>query len=475
MIKRNLADIGPGDIQALVGTKTPEGRSLDFKQELPPIRQGGSQSGQARKILDTAVAFANTDGGDLVFGVAEADGRADRIVGLTGDRIDEAIRGLEDFVRSSTSPPVQIDVFEVQGLPEGPVVVARIPRSPHRPHAAREGKHSRFYKRGSRQNVLLDMHEVRELWRESEAGSGLRERKQGQECVSPACAKCGPDAALFEERLTHEFAKHAGESSRRFKEEIKKIRADFARRNIVSGGQLTQGLRAKHEATARSLEWYVTNASALAEKCCPTCRPEVFKEARQKINGSCTGATGAAEGWIREFHLRHRQGHVPIEPLLTSERTRIRAMEQSALRDLRIGELRLLTESSATTDTSPDTELPDEDAQAVLHALASASRMKGEGRAHFVHTGDMNVVFWIGSDTVETKDPEFEERAFAAFESLVTLRLARVLRYERDRPAGWKLTHAGLTLAKQLLVKQEEWWWRHDGGSLTRCMATESP
>lgn len=66
MIDRTLTDITRDDIEALVRYGRSEGRTLDFKEAFPAADHKGT-----RDFLADVTAFANTDGGDIVIGVAE--------------------------------------------------------------------------------------------------------------------------------------------------------------------------------------------------------------------------------------------------------------------------------------------------------------------------------------------------------------------------------------------------------------------
>lgn len=64
MIPRRLSDLGRDDIEQLIQESVSESRTLDYKEELP-----GNSDQQKKDFLADVSAFANTRGGDLIFGV----------------------------------------------------------------------------------------------------------------------------------------------------------------------------------------------------------------------------------------------------------------------------------------------------------------------------------------------------------------------------------------------------------------------
>lgn len=66
MILRAVNDITENDLLALISDGVAEGRSIDYKRELP-----GNSDGDKKEFLADASSFANTEGGDLVFGMLE--------------------------------------------------------------------------------------------------------------------------------------------------------------------------------------------------------------------------------------------------------------------------------------------------------------------------------------------------------------------------------------------------------------------
>lgn len=66
---KHLADVSINDLQGLIEIGPPEGRTVEYKRELPV-------DGSREKILNTMVAFANSAGGTLVIGIEADEGVA---------------------------------------------------------------------------------------------------------------------------------------------------------------------------------------------------------------------------------------------------------------------------------------------------------------------------------------------------------------------------------------------------------------
>jgi predicted HTH transcriptional regulator len=125
-----LRDARQSHLEQLVSEQAREGPHLEFKRELP----GAWTSDVKQEFLADVVAFANSGGGDLVFGIEEdGDARAAalRPSGL-GD-VDFEVRRLQDFLLNSVEPRlpgVEVHAITVSSVDaEGPIFVVRVPQS----------------------------------------------------------------------------------------------------------------------------------------------------------------------------------------------------------------------------------------------------------------------------------------------------------------------------------------------------------
>ena len=165
MIPNAISSVTASHIKDLVADGISESRELDYKTELPT-----GADGRIGFLKDVA-AFANTSGGDLVFGVDEEvdvndkrTGRASAIPGL--QNLDDAQKlRLEQWVRTGIEPRVYVQLHAVTELDNGPVLVVRVPRSLTGPHMVKD--RSQFWARGNTGNYEMDVDQLRRAFLES--------------------------------------------------------------------------------------------------------------------------------------------------------------------------------------------------------------------------------------------------------------------------------------------------------------------
>ena len=147
MLPNVISDITKSHIDALLTDGISENHELDYKRELP--------EGPDRRIgfLKDVTAFANTSGGDLVFGIEEErnsegkhTGRAARILGVKSLDDNRKIK-LEQWIRAGIEPRVYVQLCQIDGYPDGPVLVVRVQKSWVGPHMVKD--EFRFWARGA--------------------------------------------------------------------------------------------------------------------------------------------------------------------------------------------------------------------------------------------------------------------------------------------------------------------------------------
>ena len=85
-------------LSALVGNSVCESRTLEFKQDLQVATDD-----QKGEFLSDVTALANTDGGDIVFGMRAEKGVAKELVGLRNFVPDDRIGQLENLLRDGVA------------------------------------------------------------------------------------------------------------------------------------------------------------------------------------------------------------------------------------------------------------------------------------------------------------------------------------------------------------------------------------
>ncbi|HJW19327.1 MAG TPA: ATP-binding protein [Candidatus Nitrosotalea sp.] len=144
------------DIERLWTTNQTETMSLEFKQEI---------SGDNKEIAKDISAFANSEGGVIIYGITENQGRA---ILSNGIPITNNSERIQQIISSSTMPevPMEIEIINAPvttgGSPTHEFVVVKIPKSPFMIHQVTTT--SKFYVRNNtttRSHVyeLLEMKE----------------------------------------------------------------------------------------------------------------------------------------------------------------------------------------------------------------------------------------------------------------------------------------------------------------------------
>ncbi|HET9281374.1 MAG TPA: ATP-binding protein [Candidatus Angelobacter sp.] len=179
MIEKPIDKIAKEDIESLVNTRKSERKTLDYKLQLPP-----SQPPEAkREFLYDVSSFANADGGDIVFGIADERDSAGKPTGMPAsaeglalENLSSEILRMENSVRDGIDPRIAgIEWQPIAGFSAGPVLVMRIPRSWIGPHMVTSGGVSRFYSRNSAGKYPLNVGEIRSAFLASSAiGESLR-------------------------------------------------------------------------------------------------------------------------------------------------------------------------------------------------------------------------------------------------------------------------------------------------------------
>lgn len=170
MLDRPIDALTDADVQALVPRAASEGRHLEFKRDLPSRTDDGT-----REFLADVTAFANAQGGDLVFGVEDHEGMASRVPGVQLTDVDAEILRMENLLRDAVDP--RLSGVRIRWIPadEGAdrgALIVRIPASATAPHRVKSKGSSRFYARNSRGKYEMDTHELRQAFTANEALPG---------------------------------------------------------------------------------------------------------------------------------------------------------------------------------------------------------------------------------------------------------------------------------------------------------------
>lgn len=162
MFGKSIDEISGDDLTAVVRDRRQESQTLDYKSALP-----GRDNSARHEFLADVCAFANSSGGDLLYGIAEdGEGCANAIQGISVNVDEEQLR-LQNVILDGLEP--RLTGVQVRGIPvtNGHVFVVRIPKSWAAPHRVRTNQH--FFIRESTRKRQLDVPEIRKAFLRTES------------------------------------------------------------------------------------------------------------------------------------------------------------------------------------------------------------------------------------------------------------------------------------------------------------------
>lgn len=166
MIHKKVEDITEADLQALIDNKVLEGKTIEYKSELP-----NKIADSKKEFLSDVTSFANTSGGDLIFGIEQdaATGAPSRLTGLRVENMDNEKTRLDNILRSNVEPRLLNVTIHPIRLSNGLfVLLIRVPRSWSSPHRVIFGKYNKFCARNSSGKYEMDVDELRVAFNLSE-------------------------------------------------------------------------------------------------------------------------------------------------------------------------------------------------------------------------------------------------------------------------------------------------------------------
>jgi hypothetical protein len=197
-----ISEVTLQDVRRLVEDRVPEGRSLDYKAEFyEPTPKG------RREFASDVAAFANTEGGLLVFGVSERRLQGDQtsepeaVVGLTGFTLGAFAR-YEQSLGSILAPRVTgLEVELLEGEEQRSVLLINVPRSWQAPHMVTADDLTRFYYRTGTGRAVMDVDQIRMAFRSSasfnERSNDLRDLRAAHILADQPPSKLDPSALAF--------------------------------------------------------------------------------------------------------------------------------------------------------------------------------------------------------------------------------------------------------------------------------------
>ncbi|MDP4092088.1 MAG: ATP-binding protein [Bacillota bacterium] len=165
MIQKPIENINRDDLLLLVNDSVLEKKTLDYKEKF-----SGNSDSDKREFLKDITSFANSSGGDIIYGIKEENGVPAEIIGIYNEEIDSKIRWIEDLVRQGVQPRIPgIKIQPIDVADNKKALVIRIPKSWRSPHCVTFQNWSRFFARSSNGVYQLDVDELRSAFVLSES------------------------------------------------------------------------------------------------------------------------------------------------------------------------------------------------------------------------------------------------------------------------------------------------------------------
>ena len=165
MINKEFEQISKDDLQALINNGELESKTIEYKQALP-----NNSKEEKVKFLAEVSSFANANGGDLIFGIAEdrQTGKPKSLDGLEIENPDQEKLRLENWIRTGIQPRIPLVTISQPILLKNSKValIIRVTKSWISPH--RVVCNNKFYSRNSSGKYPLDVGELRTAFNLSE-------------------------------------------------------------------------------------------------------------------------------------------------------------------------------------------------------------------------------------------------------------------------------------------------------------------
>lgn len=156
MINKKLIDIKLEDLKQLVDNNVLERKTLEYKSQLP-----SDSDSDKKEFLGDVSSFANTIGGDIIYGIIDNGGKLGADIGFILNDSDKEIARLENMIRDGISPRLNVEIQVVGAEIDKKALIIRIKPSLEGPHRVVFRGSDKFYKRNSNGKYQMDVVELR--------------------------------------------------------------------------------------------------------------------------------------------------------------------------------------------------------------------------------------------------------------------------------------------------------------------------
>ncbi|MBQ3677449.1 MAG: ATP-binding protein, partial [Bacteroidales bacterium] len=146
------------DIQKLIDNEIEESIHLEFKS----AGALGKWDSKKTEMTKDVAAFANSDGGIIVYGLSECNHKASALSFVDGTIFTK--EWIEQVLNSGIQQKINgLQIFPIRnnGNIEQSIYVVKIPKSFNTPHMSKDRK---FYRRYNFEAVPMEEYEIRELY-----------------------------------------------------------------------------------------------------------------------------------------------------------------------------------------------------------------------------------------------------------------------------------------------------------------------
>jgi hypothetical protein len=156
MLNKPIDKITQSDLENLVTAGVAEGRMIDYKQQMPEFSTEGK-----KELLADVSSFANTAGGDIIYGITETAGVAREVVGVQSADLDADLLRINSILQDGLEPRIRYRMRPVPLANGAHVLLIRSDQSWYGPHRVVFQGGSRFFGRHSNGKYEMDVTQLR--------------------------------------------------------------------------------------------------------------------------------------------------------------------------------------------------------------------------------------------------------------------------------------------------------------------------
>lgn len=164
MLPQNINNITEETLNLLVTNQVTESKIIEFKSTVQV-----SSNDEKKEFLADVSSFANTTGGDIIYGVTEINGVATAVPGFPVTDPDTEKLRLENLLTTGLSPRIDQIITSVRLASGNYVFIIRIRQSFISPHRVIINGHDKFYGRNSAGKYPLDTDQLRSAFLQSDS------------------------------------------------------------------------------------------------------------------------------------------------------------------------------------------------------------------------------------------------------------------------------------------------------------------